>query len=378
MNRGWMNLVAGGLSTLALTLWIAQGALSATPDTVPAPATLSTAPATQPAELGPDVVMLRELVDLYEPVPFNHRGHAQMSQMWDGCVTCHHRSPEPTTQPVTQPAILADRTQDGAAAVPACKSCHEATADDADIRRPSLKGAYHRQCLNCHREWMHANACVICHKARGQNPQQEPTSDDIVGRMHPPIQVEPEINYVARFTPADGPRVLFRHSEHAEGFGIRCATCHRHDNCAHCHAPGAAAVVKPSQKPVHPAGTWRESHGPCVSCHQQDRCRHCHYQDDQEAPKAFAHATTGQELDADHAKLACKQCHVELKLRAEPTCGGIECHKPGKPITFPIQRPGKVIKALATQPTTQMQAMRPGTARRVQDSNLSVQEGTSR
>ena len=49
-----------------------------------------------PPESGPDVVILRELESTYEAVPFEHRLHAKMAQMWDGCVTCHHRSPQTT------------------------------------------------------------------------------------------------------------------------------------------------------------------------------------------------------------------------------------------------------------------------------------------
>ena len=59
----------------------------------------SRTPATAPAQnYGPDVVMLRELADKFEPVPFNHRVHARMADMWDGCLTCHHRPPHPKAE----------------------------------------------------------------------------------------------------------------------------------------------------------------------------------------------------------------------------------------------------------------------------------------
>jgi hypothetical protein len=183
-----------------------------------------TRPSTRSAVLGPDVVVLKELVNLYDPVPFDHKGHAQMADMWQGCQTCHHRPP--TTQPATRPVEVAitTHTQADAATIPACKSCHPANIEEANIHMPNLKGAYHRQCLNCHREWMQGNACVVCHKPReGQVATTVPvTKDDIIGRMHPPIP-EPETRvYKTVVTPADGGNVLFRHKEHTNGFGLRC------------------------------------------------------------------------------------------------------------------------------------------------------------
>ena len=91
-----------------------------------------------------------------------------MAEMWDGCETCHHYSP--TTKPSAQALTTAKAhapNQADAAVIPACKSCHSVEVNPTtEIRMPSLKGAYHRQCLNCHREWTQANACVICHAAR--------------------------------------------------------------------------------------------------------------------------------------------------------------------------------------------------------------------
>jgi hypothetical protein len=342
-----------------------------------------------PPESGPDVVILRELENTYEAVPFEHRLHAKMAQMWDGCVTCHHRSPQTTaaapgtatagsepatvseqearenqkaedsdTPVVSPPAVSsvagakvvtgAGVTQDEAAQVPACKSCHPVATTDADIHMPSLKGAYHRQCLNCHQEWMHENACVICHKPKeGRPPEKpEPAPDDIIGRMHPPIPEPKTRLYQTRFTPADGGNVLFRHEEHTVAFGIRCVDCHRRDNCADCHGPTGETIA---HKPLRPGMTWSESHGPCMGCHQQSRCRHCHYRDDHAPPPVFNHMTTGQGLDEEHAKLGCPQCHPALNLTVEPTCGDEACHKDQK-IDYPTQRPGPIVTILSPTP----------------------------
>ena len=300
-----------------------------------------------PPETGPNVVILRELENAYEAVPFEHQSHAKMAEMWNGCVTCHHRSPQPDAS--AAPPAAGNMTQEASAKVPACKSCHPVVAADLDIHMPSLKGAYHRQCLSCHQEWMHENACVICHKPKQgrQAGQADPSSDDIVGRMHPPIPEPDAKTYKMRFTPADGGNVLFRHKEHTIAFGIKCVNCHYQDNCAHCHGPTGDTSA---QKPLRPGMTWDQSHGPCMGCHQGNRCRHCHYKDDQTPPKAFDHWVTGQGLDEEHAKLGCRQCHPDLKLKIEPTCGDVACHKDRK-IEYPTQRPGPIVTMLSVAPT---------------------------
>jgi hypothetical protein len=322
------------------------------------PATTKTAATTQATStrpfFGKDLIVMNELVALYEPVAFDHRTHAQMAETWDGCLTCHHRSPKAATPATTRAALaaVAQRpTQDYADVIPACKSCHPANANAAGINMPSLKGAYHRQCLNCHRDWMDANACVICHAARKSTIAAAPAAatapvalrDDIVGRMHKPIPEPKDKTYRARFTPADGPNVLFRHDEHVKTFGIKCSGCHRRDSCADCHATTttAASEISPAANPLQPGRTWRDTHGPCESCHQDDRCNHCHYPDKKAAPAAFEHpAVTGQTLDADHMKLACGQCHTKLKTKAASIgCGDASCHKRAG-VALPVDRPG--------------------------------------
>ncbi|MCL5270427.1 MAG: cytochrome c family protein [bacterium] len=305
-----------------------------------------------PPETGPDLVVLRELEDAYEAVPFDHKYHAKMAQMWNGCVTCHHRSPHPGEETGDE-APLADgeRKQENAASVPACKSCHREKTAAGDIRMPSLKAAYHRQCLNCHREWMGENACESCHRPKNarQVAQVGPSPDDIVGRMHPPIP-EPVVKaYKTRFTPAAGGNVLFRHREHTVDFGIKCVNCHHRDSCVDCHSAASDASV---QKPLRPGMTWNESHAPCIECHARDagaardQCRDCHYKDGEAPPQAFDHAATGQGLDKDHVKLACGQCHSDLKMALQPTCGNAACHKNGT-VTYPAKRPGPVINPRA-------------------------------
>ena len=56
-------------------------------------------------DLGPDVVVLKELSEaqgLYDPVPFDHKAHAHMAETQKGCVTCHHQSPDEDVHTVTR------------------------------------------------------------------------------------------------------------------------------------------------------------------------------------------------------------------------------------------------------------------------------------
>ena len=337
------------------------------------------APATTiPANI-PDVVSLDQLQkagqNLYAAVPFEHRQHAQMAQMWSGCTTCHHHTPQPEKE-ATAPAADHGPTQADAGRIPACRNCHAVSPEKGTIAMPSLKGAYHRQCLNCHCNWMDANACVICHAAQGPGTTATmPSPDDIVGRMHKPIAVPATRAFVARVTPADGANVLFRHEEHVQKFGLKCASCHRDDSCGRCHAdtakkPGqttapailedlSAAPPLPPSPPAGPtferttdrvvrAGSWQNVHSRCVNCHKGARCAHCHYETGKPGPAEFDHATTRQPLDSDHGKLACEQCHAWSKP-ATLTCGDSSCHK--RALT-PTDRPGPQVEVSANTATT--------------------------
>ena len=318
---------------------------------------------------GPEMVILRELENLYLPVPFDHAGHAKMAGMTTGCAACHHYTPKGATHP-------------------ACKSCHEISTGQADLFKPSLKGAYHRMCLNCHREWSNETNCSICHMPKtGANTARKKvvlTEDDIVGRMHPPIpEPDTELFKTARKS-ASGARtqVLFRHKEHIHRFGLACANCHHEDSCSRCHA----------KKPKGPAIPWtlERHHQPCAQCHDtRDRaqCSSCHWENGTPKPKPFSHdqtgwpltrfhqdkpcrlchvtvpfarldarcdschsgwnpdtfnhTVTGQALDANHITADCEECHIGRKFEIAPTCS--ECHDEDEQITFPAKRPGPVI-----------------------------------
>ena len=89
----------------------------------------------------PETGTINVLSQKYVPVTFPHQSHAEMS---GDCVTCHHRSPAGETL-----------------ACPACHSIKPALKKD-DV--PSLKAAYHLQCMECHRQQdVELARCTFCH-----------------------------------------------------------------------------------------------------------------------------------------------------------------------------------------------------------------------
>lgn len=265
-------------------------------------------------DFAPDVVILDELEDLYLPVPFDHRGHADMAEMTIGCTICHHYTPE-------------------GSAHPACKSCHEVGTMREDMRKPGLKGAYHRQCMNCHREWSHQTACEVCHppKAGRSDDGQlttRPSKDDIVGRMHPPIP-EPETKvYQTSHLRQPGTNVTFRHKEHIHRFGLKCAECHHEDSCSRCHEEGKSEAGR--------AKTLEEHHKPCATCHDMEnpeRCDHCHWAVGQPEPAPFDHVNTGWPLKPYHENRSCRVCHRDVRfVKLDNSCGA--CHGEWDPEKF--------------------------------------------
>jgi len=162
------------------------------------------------------VVMLADLQDLYEPAPFNHKGHAEMAEMSAGCTVCHHHTPVGQEHP-------------------ACRSCHEKTAVREDIAMPGLKGAYHRQCMSCHREWSHDTACNACHVAKPQRGATLPwqAGGGELARRKPAIRIED--TYVYQTPHLESPVVTFHHEDHSKAFGVACVQCHGGESCSSCH-----------------------------------------------------------------------------------------------------------------------------------------------
>jgi len=268
-------------------------------------------------EHGPEVVLLDQLSDQYVPVIFAHTLHSQMTEMTGGCTLCHHHSPSNDIQP--------------------CRDCHEASSSTANLEQPGLKGAYHRQCLNCHREWSHETECAVCHAKKTANSAVVvvPDPSDIMGLLHPNVE-EPVIKmYETKYE--EGRLVTFRHQEHVQRFGFSCVSCHREDSCRSCHSPeDRIARIK----------TLEEHHMPCIACHniveeETDGCLHCH--GDQEIPP-FSHASTGLVLNEDHEMAECYDCHLNSRFKQKPSCG--ECHDEEEAIIYPDKLPGEKLNLL--------------------------------
>ncbi len=228
----------------------------------------------------PDVFILDKLSDIYVPVVFPHKLHAAMETMSFGCGVCHHHS----------------ETGKGER----CEKCHPVTGASDNLQKPGLKGAYHRQCLGCHREWSHETDCSVCHAKRDPTKKIEEVVDagDITGRLHPNVEVPTKLIYP---TPnlEDGTMVTFHHKQHVDLYGHRCVECHRKENCNRCH-DGAGP-----QKHLR-----KDPHEDCEQCHDvSDKCDSCHMK---EESKGFNHAERSSfMLKSYHVNVACNKCHKQ-------------------------------------------------------------------
>ena len=235
----------------------------------------------------PDILVLEQLSDQYSPVIFNHKSHIQpMAVMGIECSACHHYSPPDYFPP--------------------CRKCHSQTRGEINstfpLDRPSLEGAYHRQCINCHREWSHDIECSACHvkKVAGETVKSKGAVTEAVDWEHPIMEAEAKKVYRTNYH--GGPIVTFLHKEHAELFEIECVDCHQEGNCSLCHPLGV-------EKSKEIAKSELERHKLCVSCHTlEDNCQQCHANT---AKQGFDHGQrTGWPLEEYHIELNCRRCHI--------------------------------------------------------------------
>jgi hypothetical protein len=240
---------------------------------------------------GPEIVMLDQLVNRYQPVQFAHKLHASMADMSSGCSFCHHYSEVDEE-------------------VPPCRVCHNEESQLGNLRQPGLKGAYHRQCLGCHREWSHEAGCVACHEVKDVTASDEISDKtDIHGIPHPKITAEKKYVYYTPYEPASV--VTFHHSDHVDQFGLKCVSCHQGDNCGRCHELGH------KREKIEHVKT-------CITCHSEDNCVFCH--STVEKPP-FNHTTsTGWELSKNHINNVCQDCHGPTKSFVKPSTVCVDCH----------------------------------------------------
>ena len=300
----------------------------------------------------PDVIILKELESLYVPVVFSHKLHSEMADFSRGCSICHHHNP--------------------AGPILKCSSCHEKTSLRGDLHKPGLKGAYHRQCMGCHREWSHSTACGNCHalKSKKQTPEPQKNGGDLVGSAHPVIP-EPD-RIIFRTDYKEGNLVTFYHDDHTKVFGLKCVDCHRQESCDTCHDTQKEKITE-----TH----LTEPHDPCFQCHENHNCNVCHTSEIRGnfdhlrrsgwalnkfhsklkcrdchqgrtifakldntclschkswLEKGFNHSITGLTLDETHKENACEDCHLDKRFDQPPSCDN--CHDGYR---YPVQRPGE-------------------------------------
>lgn len=316
----------------------------------------------QKPEETPELIVIDQISDRYGPVYFSHKIHAQMSDMGGGCEGCHHHN---TSGPILK-----------------CNTCHESSRKREDVSIPDLKGAYHRQCMDCHREWSHDTGCNSCHTLKKdlKNISKEKLQKKYAGKDHP-VVLEPT-KLVYETNSDKGKLVTFYHDDHTKKFGLSCTTCHKQESCTKCHDINRKDNTKPIK--VSTKKTFKEQHKNCISCHNEtENCNRCHsnkilepfdhvkktgwalnrYHINLSCAKChgskqpyqkvdnkclschsswlegkFKHSITGLQLDEIHFDLSCEDCHSENNFAVKPTCDG--CHDG---YSFPKQKPGNII-----------------------------------
>lgn len=319
----------------------------------------------QTGQTGPEVLQMGDITSQYGPVVFAHKLHAEMSEMSGGCYGCHHYNS-------TSMGILS------------CRECHPTSRARTDISMPDLKGAYHRQCMDCHRQWSHSTDCNGCHskKIPGQTDAEAKRIRELSAKAHPKIPLPTRVNYETRNQ--NGSFVTFFHDDHATRFGLECADCHQRDGCVRCHDVEKRKDAGTTTRDVKTQRSMEQLHEPCFSCHASDKCEACHTTAPMKtfdharsagwalnrfhstlscqqchgkkkrftkvdtacttchkgfAPGSFKHEVTGLRLDEAHGGLDCVACHPDMNFSKGPSCSG--CHDDK---SYPAQRPGKMVK----------------------------------
>lgn len=305
-----------------------------------------------PLSEAPLIITLDELSNSYGPVRFPHRAHAEMAETGEGCYGCHHYN---QARPIFK-----------------CSECHSTSRIRTDLSKPDLKGARHRQCVDCHLQWSHNSECGSCH-ARKSGPGAEAGP-----KGYPKAKLPDRIVYET--ANQEGRVVTFRHDDHVIRFGLKCTACHQGQTCASCHEPKSRSLAEAGPKKTD--RSMDTLHKPCFSCHADTRCASCHRDRPLDAfdharaagwalnrfhqrlacqrchasagkflklgtdceschPKwqeKFEHRKTGLVLDETHAVLGCDGCHTDGVFRAPPACAS--CHA-GR--SYPRDKPGKLV-----------------------------------
>ncbi|MEN8191325.1 MAG: cytochrome c3 family protein [Bacteroidota bacterium] len=311
----------------------------------------------------PEEITIDKLEDLYMPVHFSHEAHADMSKMSGGCTQCHHNSTSNEVEP--------------------CSNCHNEERSREDVSIPDLKGAYHQQCMNCHREWSHETECSSCHLLKGE---ENKIIESIPSEMHKTITPPDRITFKTKSD--EGSLVTLFHNQHVNDFGFECEDCHQDETCVKCHdIERLSHREENNELKIFSAHgiSEDEAHKSCSNCHDTEKnCQVCHNEkegspfdhkrstgwelkvyhkdlncktchgDKNQFTKLnsncfachkgwdtdnFKHKVTGLILDENHIELECEDCHHESNFSVAPVCD--DCHDE---ISFPARLPGKLTK----------------------------------
>jgi hypothetical protein len=251
------------------------------------------------AKDAPEFLKIGILSNRYEPTIFTHKLHAEMASMSGGCIFCHHFNPPGRIAP--------------------CRDCHESSSERSDLSKPGLKGAYHRQCLNCHRGWSHKNECQVCHALKGDTSHEVKIDDKEKYKnvIHPKISEPDKKVYQTDYD--ELPLVTFYHNTHITIYGYGCINCHENETCARCHDTMKITTT-----------TEREPHEACIKCHENsidNNCEKCH---DTKARAPFTHAQTGWALNEQHINLQCRDCHSSKGEFKRLSTNCTSCHSDWK------------------------------------------------
>lgn len=117
----------------------------------------------------PETITIDTLAKLYEPVEFDHQLHVDLAE---DCSVCHHHT---TGTGTTDLYCAKCHGQFEVLERVSCADCHSAESFSAEsIHRQSkvdifhidmngLMGAYHQNCLGCHKEMDGPTGCQDCH-----------------------------------------------------------------------------------------------------------------------------------------------------------------------------------------------------------------------
>ena len=314
-------------SLTCLTCHVNDHPTASSPALVKCPRSKIMPPGYHKVEEGPEYLVLDEIANKFGPVIFAHKTHAHMAEMKDGCYGCHHYNEAKPIQP--------------------CKDYHSTLRIRTDITKPDLKGARHRQCIDCHLRWSKSVNCSACHSSKDVRNVIKGGKDLKKLKKNIYAKVQIPVKIVFETKSEKGKIVTFFHDEHANKFGLKCDDCHQDQNCVKCHEQKRKQTQSVKQLIKNTGAerkTMSELHRPCFTCHQDDKCTSCH---SNKQKTGFDHeATSGWALNKYHINLSCNKCHGEKNKRKKPQRECVACHKDWSVKTFDHGKTGLVLNEI--------------------------------